>query len=236
MTTATIGLAPFRYSYVSDTWWWSDETYRLFGFAPGEVVPSTDLILRHQHPDDVESALHLVREQLAERRQFCIWHRILNARLRARQLLTHGEGVFDEATGECREIRGTSFDVTHALRLAYARDVDEAVRAAAGTRDVIEQAKGVLMLSQRLGPEDAFQVLRRCSQATNVKVRDLAGDVVAEAAQTGELPAPVRSQLADRVGRVQRIPASLADGAARESVEADGALRPEPDGSADPVD
>lgn len=215
MTTGKIGFAPFRYFCVSDTWWWADETYRLFGFAPGEVVPTTDLMLRHQHPDDADSALALAREQLAERQQFALWHRIVDARRRVRQLVTHGEAVFDEVTGELREVRGTCFDVTRALRSSYARDVDEAVRAAASTRDVIEQAKGVLMLTQQISAEDAFEVLRRCSQATNIKVRDLAGSIMAAVVETGQLPARLRAQLTARVGRVQRrISASLADGGA----------------------
>jgi PAS domain S-box-containing protein len=31
---------------------WSDETYRTFGYIPGEVVPGFDLFLTHVHPDD----------------------------------------------------------------------------------------------------------------------------------------------------------------------------------------
>jgi len=226
VTTANIELAPFRYSRASDTWWWADETYRLFGFAPAEVVPTTDLILRHQHPEDVDPAWRLARVQLAERRPLCVWHRIVDARRRVRQLLTHGEGVFDDLTGEWSEVRGVYFDVTHALRTTYSRDVDEAVRAAAGTRAVIEQAKGALMLSQRISAEHAFQLLRRCSQATNVKVRDLAGSVMSAAVTGGELPATL-THLADGLDPGQGyLPAPLADGGS-----ADGGL----DQDADPV-
>jgi hypothetical protein len=236
VTTANIGRAPFRYTYVDDTWWWSEEIYRIFGFAPGEVVPTTELIMRHVHPDDVESAVSSAREQLVERGEFCVWHRIVDARRRVRQLLTHGQGVLDEATGELREVRGASFDVTRALRIAYSRDVDEAVRAAGRTRDVIEQAKGVLMLTQRIGAEEAFELLRRCSQATNVKVRDLAGSVMTAVVQTGQLPAAVRTGLL--AGQLRRrIPASLADAAGVDGsdggAEGNGRAAAGPDG--DPV-
>jgi PAS domain S-box-containing protein len=33
---------------------WSDEMYRLFGYQPGEVVPTTELFLNAVHPDDFE--------------------------------------------------------------------------------------------------------------------------------------------------------------------------------------
>jgi hypothetical protein len=52
---------------------------------------------------------------------------------------------------------------------------------------VIEQAKGVLMAGTGCNPDEAFDILRRASQRTNVKVRDLAEAVVARASH-GEKP------------------------------------------------
>ncbi|MCW2811521.1 MAG: Response regulator receiver and domain protein [Friedmanniella sp.] len=53
------------------------------------------------------------------------------------------------------------------------------------SRDVIGQAKGILMERLKLTPEDAFDLLRRSSQHLNVKLRDVASRV----AETGELKA-----------------------------------------------
>lgn len=41
---------------------WSDETYRIFGYAPGEVEPSSENILKHVHPDDKASLLQFIKE------------------------------------------------------------------------------------------------------------------------------------------------------------------------------
>jgi GAF domain-containing protein len=50
---------------------------------------------------------------------------------------------------------------------------------AMASRAVIEQAKGILMsASPRLGPDDAFDLLRRASQREHVKLRDVAARVV----------------------------------------------------------
>jgi PAS domain S-box-containing protein len=38
---------------VSGQAFWSDEQYRLFGYEPGEIEPSLDLVLEHLHPDDL---------------------------------------------------------------------------------------------------------------------------------------------------------------------------------------
>jgi hypothetical protein len=43
---------------------------------------------------------------------------------------------------------------------------------------VIEQAKGIVMAQHGCGPEEAFEVLRRMSQHTNVKLYVLAARLV----------------------------------------------------------
>ena len=50
---------------------------------------------------------------------------------------------------------------------------------------VIEQAKGIIMVQQRCGPEEAFDLLRRASQRTNVKVHVLAARIVEQVAFGG---------------------------------------------------
>jgi GAF domain-containing protein len=54
------------------------------------------------------------------------------------------------------------------------------LEARADTRDVIGMAKGLLMAHEGISPEEAFDILRRASQRTNVKLRTIAGDVVAQ--------------------------------------------------------
>ncbi|MFI9818299.1 GAF and ANTAR domain-containing protein [Saccharothrix variisporea] len=69
-----------------------------------------------------------------------------------------------------------------ALATAQQRDhLGEAVR----TRDLIGQAKGILMERHKLTADQAFAVLARASQLTNTKLRDIAERLT----QTGELPA-----------------------------------------------
>lgn len=70
---------------------------------------------------------------------------------------------------------------THAsLALAHTRAVTTAdlqaahLRNAIDSRDVIGQAKGILMNRRGIGAEEAFEILRRTSQDLNVKLADLA--------------------------------------------------------------
>jgi hypothetical protein len=53
------------------------------------------------------------------------------------------------------------------------------------TMPVIEQAKGILMADSHCGDAQAFDLLRRASQRSNVPVRELAAQIVAKAALAG---------------------------------------------------
>jgi hypothetical protein len=66
------------------------------------------------------------------------------------------------------------------------------LQAKVGTMPVIEQAKGIVMVQQGCGPEEAFDVLRRMSQHANVKVHVLAAQIVEHIAATGNVtPIPL---------------------------------------------
>lgn len=56
------------------------------------------------------------------------------------------------------------------------------------TMPVIEQAKGIIMSQSRCGATEAFEMLRRASQRSNVPVRDLAAQIVANAATGSHAP------------------------------------------------
>ena len=70
-----------------------------------------------------------------------------------------------------------------AATLAFARKADQ-LEVAMLTRQQIGQAVGVLMERFGLSPEAAFSYLRRVSQTGNVKLREVARNLVS----TGELP------------------------------------------------
>ena len=71
----------------------------------------------------------------------------------------------------------------HAALAAAAQVENAQLRSALQTRDVIGQAKGILMERYKLDAARAFGLLVAMSQHTNTKLRDLA----AELAETGEL-------------------------------------------------
>ncbi len=75
------------------------------------------------------------------------------------------------------------------------------LKRAMETRPVIDLARGVLMASFGLSPEDAWSVLVTVSQNTNIKLHHLAESTVA-AVQGEPLPEPLRQQLSAAVAEL----------------------------------
>ncbi|HEY1487765.1 MAG TPA: SpoIIE family protein phosphatase [Micromonosporaceae bacterium] len=77
---------------------------------------------------------------------------------------------------------GAAADLDWAARVQRLESEVAGLRRAMATRGVIEQAKGILAVRRRCDPESAFAILSRMSQETNVRLADLAADLVASAA------------------------------------------------------
>jgi GAF domain-containing protein len=74
-----------------------------------------------------------------------------------------------------------------AERLAIYSDLNEQLRASLVSRPVIDQAIGILIGREHCSQSEAFGILRKASQNSNTKLRDLAERIV-----TGETGQPVQ--------------------------------------------
>lgn len=71
---------------------------------------------------------------------------------------------------------GSIFAAHAAVALSAAKQQDQ-LEQAIETRDVIGQAKGILMARQHISADEAFDMLRQALQRLNIKLRDLAEQV-----------------------------------------------------------
>ncbi len=69
---------------------------------------------------------------------------------------------------------GYFIDVTEAVRLGVTVAVSDIVTS----RAVVEQAKGVIMTAYGVSADDAFTLLVQRSQDTNIKVKDIATQLI----------------------------------------------------------
>lgn len=122
---------------------WSDETYRIFGYAPGEVTPSLDLLVSHLHPDD-RSAFSAARESLTGEDGYCdIEYRIIR---KDGQVRTVHSRMRVEVDGSGRQRRrfGAIQDVTDRQR------AEEALQESrAKLESIFESSPNVIVVVDR---------------------------------------------------------------------------------------
>jgi hypothetical protein len=170
----------FTYRPATDTWTWSDGMFRIHGFEPHDVVPTTALVMSHIHPDDRPAAWTARDDAIGHGTPFTLPHRLLDAAGELRIVIAVGHCEADD-DGPC--LVGHLIDVTDFRRDAVEAEVEQAVADFQAHRATIEQAKGVLIQLYSVDADVAWQMLRAYSQSHNRKVRDLAEALVAAAAQ-----------------------------------------------------
>ncbi|MFE1591358.1 PAS and ANTAR domain-containing protein [Nocardia sp. NPDC058705] len=176
---ACMGVGTFRYWFADGRWEWSDELAAIYGYQPGEVEPTTELLLSHQHPDDQEELGSAVTAAVNAGDPVCGRHRIVDTEGRIHEVFVVGDHMTDE-DGTVIGTTGHYIDVTERLEEERRDTLDETVPELVEARAEIEQAKGALILMYGISADQAFKVLRWRSQETNMKLRDIAAQIVAD--------------------------------------------------------
>jgi PAS domain S-box-containing protein len=160
----------FKFFLDGQRWEWSDAVARMHGYEAETVVPTTELLLQHKHPDD-RARVGAVLDRVLSGEPFSSRHRIIDAAGRTHWVIVVGDVMSDDA-GALIGTTGFYIDVTESLQ----SEITSVLSDVAPHRAQIEQAKGVLMAAYGISAERAFDLLVWRSQETNVKVRDLAAD------------------------------------------------------------
>jgi PAS domain S-box-containing protein len=168
----------YRFYFADERWEWSPEVARIHGYEPGAVAPTTRLVLSHKHPDDYEQVAATLEKSRRTHGPFSTRHRIITVSGATRELVVIGERMRDNA-GEVIGTQGFYIDVTPPDGL-QASIINTAVAEIAENRAAIEQVKGILMLVYRIQADAAFDLLKWRSQETNVKLRALAEQLIAD--------------------------------------------------------
>lgn len=184
----------FRFYFADERWEWSPQVQRMHGYEPGEVEPTTEIVLSHKHPDDYKQIAATLDEIRRTEQAFSTRHRIVDVQGRVHDVVVVGDRLYDDS-GVVIGTHGFYVDVTPTTDRAREDMVSEAVAEIAESRGVIEQAKGMLRLVYRIDAETAFELLRWRSQETNVKLRVLAEQIAADfTAQDYQDSLPPRSE------------------------------------------
>ena len=168
----------FRFYFADERWEWSEQVQLMHGYEPGTVTPTTELVLSHKHPDDYQQVAATLEEMRRSHRTFSTRHRIIDTLGGVHSVVVIGDQLYDER-GELIGTHGFYVDVTPSDEFTQEL-VSAAVAEIAENRAAIEQAKGMVMLIYRVSADAAFEVLKWRSQETNIKLRILAEQLLAD--------------------------------------------------------
>jgi hypothetical protein len=180
----------FRYLRAEDRWEWSDAVAHIHGYAPGQVQPTTALVMSHKHPDDAANVSRLIEAMTGQGRPFSSRHRIIDTRGHIHPVVVIAERLCD-GDGAVIGTQGLYVDLSD---VDDGATVEDAIADFTEHRAVIEQAKGVLMMTYSISSERAFDILVWRSQVTNTKLRRLATQIVGDFTSQLQVPAGIRER------------------------------------------
>jgi PAS domain S-box-containing protein len=105
----------------TDARFWSQETFRIFGYDPGEMTPSWSDIFERTHPEDREAIEQQAKLETSRKEDSEFDWRIILPGGRIKHLHSISHPVMDES-GQIIEIVGTLMDVTERKRAEALRN------------------------------------------------------------------------------------------------------------------
>src|SRR5215212_9312908 len=109
--------------------YWSDETYRIYGYEPGEFVPTVQKLMEVVHPDDRELVRKNIDAAFQKDRPYNFEHRIVRPDGEERFVYHQAKVYFDDE-GEPQRMVGTVQDITKRNKAEEAlRESEERYRA-----------------------------------------------------------------------------------------------------------
>lgn len=109
-------LGNWEWDIVKNELHWSDEVYRIFGFAPHSFCPTFEMFLNAVHNDDREFVEKFFHDILHERKPYHIDHRIVLPDDAVHVVYEQAEVMFDN-TGRAIQMNGIVQDITERKRL-----------------------------------------------------------------------------------------------------------------------
>lgn len=172
----------FKFFLADQRWVWSDAVARMHGYQPGQVQPTTELLLSHKHPDDRAKVAELL-QQVQKGGLFSSRHRIIDVSGTTHWIVVVSDHMTDSA-GQLIGTQGYYIDVTTGLQSDLTTEMAKVIES----RQIIDQAKGVLMAAYGIDADRAFEVLTWRSSATQRKVKDVAAQFMKALVHEGLTP------------------------------------------------
>jgi hypothetical protein len=197
----------YHWDIRTNVWSWSSEIFLMYGYQPGSVTPSLELLAKHGHPKDRPPLFEVFERARRTGEPFSCQQRIAAADDSTRAVVVVGDA--DSEDDVPTAVHGYYVDLTSA-RLREAEQLSELAGEAAGlqramaSRATIEQAKGMIMFAYGCDSAVAFDLLINTSQRANIKLRELAERLGAAVQSPDEQPERGRAYLDSVLARLAR--------------------------------
>ncbi len=107
----------------TNTLWWSDEIYRIFGLQPQEFQANYEAFLLRVYPDDREAVQEAVNHSLNNHTNYTIAHRIVQKDGTIRHVIEEGQVTYEDGTPA--NMTGTVQDITAQITAQKALEKSE---------------------------------------------------------------------------------------------------------------
>ncbi len=141
-------LGSWEWELETDTDYWSEETYKIFGIHDGKTKLTYSGFLNSIHPEDREFVKKSVETALSEHKPYSIDHRIIRQDGEVRFVHELGEVILDE-NGEPVKMIGTTQDITERKKAENIRTVLYHISNAVNTTENIDKLYQII--HQELG-------------------------------------------------------------------------------------
>ncbi|SHT69457.1 Putative transcription antitermination regulator [Mycobacteroides abscessus subsp. abscessus] len=105
----------FRFYFADERWEWSPQVAQMHGYEPGEITPTTEIILSHKHPDDYRQVAATLEEIRRTAQAFSTRHRIIDVQQHVHHVVVIGDQLCDD-NGVVVGTHGFYVDVTSSIR------------------------------------------------------------------------------------------------------------------------
>lgn len=194
-------LGSWEWDVDADAVTWSDELFRIFGLAPGEIHVTYAAFLERIHPDDRRRIEVEVERGFSDGRPLMFDHRIVRSDGAVRVLHCRGE-VCRDASGRTVRMMGTSQDVTERTQ------AEDALREA-----LVKEHEAVEQLRTLDSMKDSLMMAVSHELRTPLTVvRGLAETLQRpEVARSPEITRDLLARLSSNALRLERLLADLLD-------------------------
>ena len=121
----------------------------------GKCSPRRHMVMSHKHPDEAANVARLIEAMTGQGRPFSSRHRIIDTRGRIHLVVVIGERMCVDG-GKVIGSQGLYVDLSD---VEDDGTVEDAIADFTEHRALIEQAKGILMMTYGISAERAFDIL-----------------------------------------------------------------------------